>query len=343
MKSNVTAIISTRDRYFTTLPQVLISIAQQTVRPDALIIYDDGECRDLRNDSLYENIFKLLDNKGLEGNWKVLFGEKKGQVLNHQKSIKDVQTEWIWRLDDDNIAEPDTLEKLLKNVTPEVGAVAGLVVDPKMGLKISELASNKIEDIFLGMNIQWFNFEGVKEVDHLYSSFIYRKEAAKHGYCMELSKVGHREETIFTYEMKRNGWKLLVDPTAVTWHMRASAGGIRSEKDAGLWQHDEEIFKRKLGEWKVVPRDIKLVVLDCGLGDTLVFKKTLPDLRKKYKNIVVAMCYREVFANDVDIKLISIAEAQMLTNILDFNIYKAMIDWDWKDSLESAFRRLYQI
>jgi len=72
-----------------------------------------------------------------------------------------------------------------------VGAVAGLVLDPKSDIGENKLASNKIENIFVGLNEQWGRgFTEVKEVDHLYSTFLYRKEAGKHGYEQSLSRVG---------------------------------------------------------------------------------------------------------------------------------------------------------
>ncbi len=335
----VTAVISTRDRYFTTLPNCLISIALQTYRPKHIIIYDDGEQKDLRQEPLYENIFKFIQARGIS--WTIQFGDRKGQVANHQRSIREANTEWIWRIDDDNVIEHDVLERLVSNVAPGVGAVAGLVLDPKQPIVSNRLASNKIEDIYCGLNEQWFKFDGIKEVDHLYSTFIYSKEAARNGYCMELSKIGHREETIFTYEMKRAGWKLLIDSSAVTWHLRLSSGGIRSETDGQLWANDEIIFSKKLQEWGVVPRHVKLIVLDSGLGDHLVFKSILPEIRKRYKDLILAHCYPEVFKEDTDIKQISIAEAYMVTKSDDHSVYKWMWDRNWKKSLADAYRGMY--
>lgn len=343
MKSNVTATISTKNRYFTSLPNCLISIANQTVVPDKVIIFDDGEHKDLRNEEIYKNIFSCFRDKGIE--WTVVFAEGKGQVKNHQKALEIVETDFIWRLDDDNVAEANVLEELLKCMgTKEVGAVGGLVLDPKFELKESKLASNKIEDIYLGMNLQWFKqpFKDILDAEHIYSTFLFRKEAAKHGYNMELSPKGHREETLFTYEMKRNGWRLLIDPTVITWHFRNSQGGIRSgSNDAFLFEHDEKIFAKKLQEWGVIPNYSKLVVLDCGLGDSCVFAKILPDMKKKHKKIIIANCYQELFEDDESTTTISIAEAQMMCDITNFNIYKNMIDWNWADSLENAFRKLY--
>jgi GT2 family glycosyltransferase len=342
MSTSVTAVISTKDRYTTTLPSLLISLGMQTVKPDHIIIYDDGEQKDLRGIPFYQNIFSFIQHcKGIS--WEVKFGDRKGQVANHQRSIQDAQTEWIWRLDDDNICEATTLENLLKaGESRDVGAVAGLVLDPKFNQNFNHLASNKMEDIFLGLNIQWFHWTGVQEVDHLYSTFLYRKEAAAHGYCKELSRIGHREETIFTHEMKRKGWKLLVTSDAVTWHFRESTGGIRSDSHAEMWHDDDKIFKKKLEEWEIKPRDIKLIVMDNGIGDHLIFKKIIPDLKAKYKDIVMSVCFPEVFETD-GIPLISIAEAKQMMNIDELNIYKFMGDNKWTASIENAFRKLYNI
>jgi len=346
--SNVTAIVSTKDRYFTALPHLLISIAMQDVRPEKLIIYDDGEHKDLRNETVYQNIFLLLQQKGIS--WEVAFGNRIGQVANHQKSIESVTTDLIWRLDDDNVAEPDVLENLLKHMEdPKVGAVGGLVLDPKYNYSHpNRLASNMIEDIYLGLNIQWYTGVGVKDVDHLYSTFLYRREAAKQtgGYCMELSRVGHREETLLTYSLKRAGWKVLVDSSAITWHMKAAQGGIRSDSVKEMWMHDEDVFRRKLNEWGVLTRDIKLIVLDNGIGDHLVFKKVLPAIRERYQStkIVLSCCYPEVFEDDKDVILISIADAQQMMDITGHNVYKFL--WDHTDKhwdLETAYRMMYNV
>ncbi len=346
MKNNtVTAYTSTKNRYFTTLPSCLISLATQTVKPNFVYIFDDGDQLDLRQYPIYQNIFAMFENLGIK--WQVIFGERKGQVLNHQKAIEMCETEWLWRVDDDNVVENNALEKMLEVVTPDVGAVGGLVLHPTHNKNNAELASSKIEDVHLGLNIQWWRFKGVKEVDHLYSTFIYRKEASKHGYCKELSPVGHSEETIFTYEMHRNGWKLLVNPEAVTWHLRENSGGIRSFNDSQLWEKDKQVFNRKMKEWGVIPSKHKFIVLENGLGDHLAFKTLLPDLKAQYKDfkIVVAVCYPEVFIDEKDIKLISIGQAQTYFGKLDqFNVYKFL--WDnanKKITLRDAYRKLYNI
>ncbi|MEK7549177.1 MAG: glycosyltransferase [Patescibacteria group bacterium] len=339
---NVTIVISTKNRYFSTLPLTILSIANQTFITKELLIYDDNDSPlDLRNNPLYQYLFILLDQKGCE--YRVIFGEKKGQVLNHHKSLNDSKWPLILRVDDDEILEPNVLEVLVTTMleNKEVGAVGGLILDPKSNYqKLSSLASNNIEDINLGLNIQWFKHENKdnKSVDHLYSSFLYRKDLAE--YNSNLSQAGHREETLMTLGIKQKGYNLLVNPNAITWHFRFPEGGIRGiNKEA--FDHDEEIFKNQLNEYKINTKSYKLCILDNGLGDHLVFKKLIPELQNKYNNLIIACCYPLVFEEYKNIKIISISEAQLLTNINEHNIYKKMNEWQWKESIELAYKKLY--
>jgi GT2 family glycosyltransferase len=348
LEEGVTVTVSTKGRYLTTLPLTLLSIAQQTSSPKKLMIFDDNEKpEDLREIETYRNIFSMLIDKGIQ--WEVIYGEKKGQVANHQKALELVTTEFIYRIDDDCVLEANVLEELLKFMKDEkVGAVGGLVLDPKFGLKESVSASNKIEDIYLGMNQQWFKqkYPEAINVGHLYSTFLFRKEAATHGYNLELSPKGHREETLLTYEMKRNGWLLYIDPTVKIWHFQNSQGGIRSDRsnERFLFEHDEKIFQKKLQKWGVKLNKHKFFVLDCGLGDSLVFSKLIPEIKEKYKEyqLIFAVCYPEAF-EEHNVKQISIGEAQFMLGegVNNFNIYRWMVDNKWTKSLEEAFRTMY--
>lgn len=339
----VTATISTKDRYNTTLPLAINSIIHQNYKPDKLIIFDDGEQKDLREDSLYVNLLSHLQKSGIK--WQIVFGEKKGQVYNHRKALQIAGTDWIWRMDDDEIAEHDVLEKLMKNIDDSVGAVGGLIIDPKNleDRYQGPFPPNKIEDIFSSPNIQWFkSYEKESfEVDHLYSSFLFRVKAASNGYCMNLSPVGHREETIFTHEIKRQGWKLLVDPKAITWHYRNPEGGIRSYQDESMWENDENIFKEKIKLWNVNLDKSKIIILDSGLGDHIAFAMVLPEILKKYKNITLAACYPDVF-EDFHINIISIADSKKLVNDFEsHSVYIWMYNNKWKKSLIEAYKEMY--
>ena len=337
----VTAYISTKDRYFTTLPLAIMGIANQTFKVDSLIIFDDGEQLDLRKNSLYGNIFKYLDMKNIS--WSVVFGERKGQVLNHQKALDMVKTEFIWRVDDDNFPEPTVLENLMRWMDDNVGAVGSIVRVPNQEIFPREKCSGDIQRCVDTPNLQWSDSNSILETDHLHNTFMYRKSAARHGYQMDLSPVGHREETLFTHGIRTNGYKLLVIGEVITWHFREATGGIRAYGNVELWEHDDKIFKEEMRKRGVLFDNNKYIVLDNGIGDHYAFKHILDELIERYgrNNIVIASCFPDALA-DSGVRQISIADASNLFgDITRFNIYHWMWKHQWNKSIVDAFRSLY--
>ena len=321
MPNNILCSISTRGRYHTTLPLAIQSIINQTKQVDKLVIFDDNDDpKDLRNDVVYSNLFRIMDMKGIKWEW--LFAGKKGQHHNHQIA-NTMGYKWVWRMDDDTIAEPDVLKNLMRLTRPDVGAVGGSILTPSWDCSRRN-STGKIENIDSEPNIQWGYIENIQEVDHLHCSFVYR--AGIHDYNTGLSRVAHREETLFTYGLKQKGYKLLVTSDAITWHLKNPEGGIRAETNAALYAHDEQIFRNILGI------NSKIVVLNNGMGDHIIFKKILKDL----DNPIVYSCYPDIIPGR------SIAEAEKLYGSLDqWNIYKKMDQWGWTGSIEDAFRKMY--
>ncbi len=101
------------------------------------------------------------------------------------------------------------------------------------------------------------------ECEHLYSSYLFRAQAGidAGGYPTNLSEVGHREETLFSYSMYKQGYQLLLNPNAIAWHYRNLYGGIRWTRGEfnpkSLWDHDEEIFRKEIAEMIKQPRRIR--------------------------------------------------------------------------------------
>lgn len=320
--SKILCSIATRGRYFTTLPLVIQAVINQSRLPDKLIIFDDNdEPQDMRNEPLYQNLFYVMQCKGLDWEW--VYAPKKGQHHIHQMA-NTWGYEWVWRVDDDAIPEPNVLGTLEAYITDYVGAVGGTVMNPPHQPDYLD-STGLIENIYTEPNIQWGLIRRPKEVEHLYCSFLYR--AGIHDFNLGLSRVAHREETLFSYGLHQKGYELLVVPDAITWHLKSPTGGIRSEVGQEMYEHDEQIF-RNIVKYK----DHTIVVLDCGLGDHIVFSKVLP----KIKNPLVFTCYPDI----VDGK--SIAEAKLLFGDIDrWNIYRKMDSWKWTESLEKAFERMY--
>lgn len=316
--------VATRGRYFTTLPLVLSAIINQTKLPDKLIIFDDNdEPKDMREEMIYSYFFHMLNSKNIPWEWQ--YAEKKGQHYIHQQA-NTMGYDWVWRVDDDAIPEPNVLENLHFHTTYNLntGAVGGSILTPPSNFDTS-LSTGKIEHIDIEPNIQWGIIKNSKKVEHLHCSFLYR--AGVYDYNLGLSRVAHREETLFTYGLHQKGYDIHVVPNAVTWHMKNPGGGIRSETKAEMFEHDEQIFRNFIRF-----NDKTIVVLNCGMGDHLVFTHVLPYI----DNPVVFTCYPEIIPGR------SIAEAQELFGSIDqWSVYKKMDQWRWKDSIEGAFRKLY--
>ena len=313
--------VATRGRYTTTLPMVLMAIANQTKSLDKLVIFDDNDNpEDMRENPIYQHIFQILEYKGIKWEW--LFAEKKGQHHIHQKANR-MEFDWVWRVDDDAIPEANVLEQLYSHIGTTVGAVGGSILTLPHIFDTSK-STGKIKDIDSEPNIQWGNINVTKEVEHLHCSFLYR--AGIHDYNLGLSRVAHREETLFTYGLHQKGYTLLTVPNAITWHLKAE-GGIRSETKEEMYHHDEQIFRNHLSY-----SGRTIVVLNAGLGDHLVFNHILPEIH----NPIVFTCYPEIVEGR------SIAEAEYLFGSIDqWNIYGKMDQWKWKGSLVDAYRKLY--
>ncbi len=335
----VTCVIPTKDRLLTTLPVAIASVVNQTRPPKNLIIMDDGEHKDPRYLPLYDQMFKMIMDKGIQ--WYFLYGERKGLAVQHTNSLRFVLNELVWRVDDDDMPECNVLETLYKTCTPDVGAVGSSVLFPDMNVNPAQ-CSSMIDDIYEKPNLQWSRFSGVREVDHLNNTFLYRKSAAR-GYPEPLSPVSHREDTIWSYGIKMAGYRVLVNGDCITWHLRQPNGGIRAYSQQEMYDSDEKVFRRFLDSFKKDPQKPKIIVLDNGLGDHLMFRQILPEIKEKYagQKIIIAACYPEVFEDD-GVELISIQQAKDLGIDMDrHNVYEFGMKNNWKDSLIDAFRRLH--
>lgn len=319
-KKNILCSISTRGRYDSTLPLAINSVLNQTLLPDKFILFDDNdEPIDLRSVHQYKMMLHIFEAKGVE--WEVVYGQRKGQHHNHQIANK-MGYDWVWRLDDDNIAEADTLEKLYAQTGSDVGAVGGSVLMPPANDYSFLPVSGKMRNINNEPNIQWRIQDYTSEVDHLHCSFLYR--AGVNDFDLELSRVAHREETLFTWQIKQKGYRLIVTP-AVTWHIRNEHGGIRDGVDQ-MFFHDEKIFIEKSG--------FTPVILDNGMGDHIVFKHVLKDIKLPF----VFSCYNDIIPG------YSIDYAKnVFGDIEPWSIYKKMDEWNWTGTLEDAFRKLYGV
>ena len=322
MNKEILCSISTRGRYDTTLWLALSACINQTHKPDKIIIFDDNDqesTKDLREIQTYRYLFSMMDQKQIQ--WEVVWAKRMGQHHNHQIANM-MGYKWVWRVDDDCVPEPHVLETLYKHTDDTVGGVGGSILTPPFAPVVG--ATGKIENIDREPNIQWDYIKQTMSVDHLHCSFLYR--AGICDYNLSLSRAAFREETLFTYALVKKGYKMLVVPDAVTWHLKNQQGGVRAEQRA-MFEHDDQIFRNFMNMG-----DRTIVVLDCGMGDHIVFRKMMNEIQ----NPMIFSCYPEIVPGR------SIAEAKsLLGDVSGYNVYQKMDHWNWQGSLIDAFRKMY--
>lgn len=320
----VTAYTSTRGRTLTSLPLCIMSLCHQTRLPDDIWIYDDtdyntpefgGKAPDWRDHWLWKHIFSIMQIKGIQ--WKWNFGAGKGQVLNHQRALMESDADFIWRVDDDNYAEPNVLETLLKyyeqDTQKQIGAIGQNVWHADRGLSPApSFARNKMTKGIYHQVIEWFVFPDAneREAEHLYSTFLYRREAGLKagGYPMDLSPVGHHEETIFSHKIFRAGYKLLVTPHCKLWHLRNPDGGIRAYTTEWLWKKDQETQDKYMAEWGYNDKETKFIYATAGIGDAYALRDIINELAEPWKvdhDVVVVYNHPEIWADFDDLQKIA--------------------------------------
>lgn len=265
--------VVTRDRH-SYLCSLVTSLLGQTFKEWDIVVQCDDADESMPTD--YQ-IMSLMGRCSHEGHgWRIIRSHRQGPHIAHDRSLQmalddpNYKYKLICRVDDDIILRPDFLERLfevyLDDPNADIAAVSGVYLDPKRADAEQMAPPGFDSDInYAGKidhNVMWPYVcpypPGTKPrlVEHLYSSFMYRVEAAKAigGYCRKFSQIGHREESDFTYRFFLGGWKQYIQPKAIGFHFYAPAGGIRADNigpnKAELARGDEEIYNRRLKKWK---------------------------------------------------------------------------------------------
>ena len=261
----------TRDRH-PYLASMLTSLLMQSFKDwDILIEIDDSDESVLVSPLIMPLMYRIQH----EGHgWRLIRSHQQGPHIAHDRTLQmvhadtNVKHKLICRIDDDIFVRPDYLEKLygefLKDEKCELGAVAGVYLDPKRSEKDQMAPPDFTTNInYAGKiepNVPWPYIcpypTGTKprEMEHLYSSFLYRTEVghAIGGYCKLFSQLGHREESDFSYRFHLAGYKLLLHPEAIGFHFQAPSGGIRSDgikEKERLASTDHKIYQQRLETW----------------------------------------------------------------------------------------------
>lgn len=265
--------IVSRDRH-SYLCSLLVSLLGQTFKDWDVIIQCDDSDESMPNDYQIRSLMDRCSNEG--HGWRIIRSHRQGPHIAHDRSLQMAKDDphrkykLVCRIDDDIYVRPDYLEKLfntfLSDKNADLAAVAGVYLDPKRAEREQEAPKGFEADLnYAGKidhNVMWPYVcpypkgTGLRFVEHLYSSFMFRVEAACviGGYCRKFSQIGHREESDFTYRFYLGGWKQCINPEAIGFHFTAPSGGIRSDNIGPnrmqLAQGDEQIYNSRLKRWK---------------------------------------------------------------------------------------------
>ena len=355
---DVTCEISTRNRYFSTLPLTLTGIGTQTLLPAKLIIYDDNpeesRIKDLREEHLYRCIFSILHNYGVDV--RVLYGKGIGQVSNHQHALQNATTKYIWRIDDDEQPEANVLEALHSFITTNkdvaaVGCNVYFAYDPRIPKPM--YANGNYETEFDNTSPEWYvREEAVMDVKHLYSTFLYDRQIALDtgGYPMNLSRVGHHEESRLTTQMALKGHRLSVLNYATVWHFHERKGGIRDNTTKDMWDNDVKLYDEFLSEHGLHHKKRKCFHFGGGMGDNYMALMAFSEIYKMYKDagyeeLYIGATVPDVFNGEIpiEVKVSHINELLVIGKLRkEDSIYHWCAKNEWKGNMIDAYIAKYK-
>jgi len=360
-------IVPTKNRY-ANLALLIWSLIDQTYKNWDLTIVDDSELpygygdksnrRDIRELSYILPMLKKMD---LDGNqWRVEFGDRKGPHYCHQLGLEQSRNPYIYRVDDDCILDREALETLVtawKGQTSKVGAIGPVVLEPAvpkeyqflpMGFRSFKRYQGKVDEYgWTAGEHQWIRHPDneLQKVEHLYSSFLYSKEAADDigGYELGYNVVGHREETDFTYRLFKKGYSLYVEPKALVWHLRNPEGGIRTYNDPRLWDECHNFFINKFGFKEGKNKD-HVIKIFGGMGDVLCATPMIRGLRKIGKKIVISTTYPFLLQGNENIDELILAPDEALYEKIDFrHLYEWAFKVNFQGRISEAWCKLFDV
>lgn len=333
----ISCVIPTKDRY-DSLFACLLSVVMQTKKPREIIIYDDSVKK--KNFMRREN-FRHLKSFGVPIDVKET--PNIGQTAIHELSQNDAHYPLIWRIDDDCVASQNVLETLAGAFTPDVGAVGGLIHVP--GRTPSTFHRfQKIEQT--DSHVQMFRHQNPEpfQVDHLHCSFLYRKGIVPFPHRI-LHQCGMCEETIFSHEIARQGYRLMVMPESVTYHLQSARQGMRSYTRADL-EHNKAVLERKKELWAFIPPGSKVIVDAHGIGDSIVLEAALPEIVEKDRKTIIFTNNIEAYKIEPvaveDVHFLRVEDANIFfSGYFPEDVYGFMARREWTRSMQEAYVELY--
>ena len=260
----VDIMISSKDRP-NELFGLLQSLRTQTYDFRDIYIYDDRSGTPYVN---YHFMQCIMNQLKLEGHnvimWRneIPFGVTRLRGMMVEKILEYSDFDSLLRLDDDNLLEPNYIERLVKCLEQGYDIASGLVPPCGHGqiLRENKYVKPFISDVKLNAKGQILSFgddcgmmylekEIIPSVNFRSMALIKREVHEKVKYEDNLGFCSFREEQFFSFRAILEGFKIGVDTGAIAWHINCQSGGERTQMYYDGLKKNHELLNKYCQKW----------------------------------------------------------------------------------------------
>jgi len=226
------------------------SLANQSTFDFEVVVVDDGTT-DSREDERVVRAVNILNAVGVSVNY-VKNSTQLGLAGSRNIARDVARSDVIIKIDDDHYCDSDFVRQLTNSFSgrPKAGCIGSLFPLVQDGIGIPEHCPQR----FGVLTDKWENQQlclyaadspTIVPADTVRGIMAYRRvPTIRHD--ERLSKISHREDTIFSIQYLRDGYSNFVNTRAIAYHLYAKKGGCRSfgaEEAAKQRAADERIYR----------------------------------------------------------------------------------------------------
>mgnify|MGYP001074946355 CR=1 FL=1 len=243
---------------------LLASFLSQSYTEWDLTFLEDFD-QNYEDDPIFPRLLKLIKERG----HKVIFLKPRsylGCVKSAIEVMKETETEYAMKMDDDHYFEPNAFEELVNVLekNKSFGAIGGMLYP--IGVESFERKEHIPRDFnkWSGPNKRIWNDYSTRtsiypsqvvEVDFVRAPFMYRaSELHKANFLEDYGNAGYSpmafriESEICNTLKKKYGYKTVIHTGVVMWHFASSSGGCRMiDQNASI--HDDNVYYKRWEEF----------------------------------------------------------------------------------------------
>jgi len=253
-------MLCTKDRP-TEVALLLQSLRTQTHQDFDLFIYDDRSGRPFVSHHFIQCLINLLKQENhrvfIFREEQIRYGVTKLRQILVDKIMKLGTGEAILRLDDDNILNPDYIEKLVETLDAGFDIASGVVpiafkslikretkfVKPFIAdIKLNEVG--EIEKFGDDCGFMYLESEIIPSPHFRSMALIKKKVHEKVKYESNIGFCSFREEEFFSFRALIEGFKIGVHTGAIAYHLMTPSGGERTIEFQSNLQFNHELLNQ---------------------------------------------------------------------------------------------------